>query len=65
MANVLAHLILSGSWHNSKRQTPLVLCEPLVFLTDSILLIGVGGLLSLYSVSISAMYLGPRPLSDL
>ncbi len=26
---------------------------------------GLSGLLGLYSVSISAMYLGPRPLSDL
>ncbi len=33
----------------------LVLCEP----ND------LSGLLGLYSVSISAIYLGPRPLSDL
>ncbi len=39
--NVLAHLISSGSWFIITKRHSLVLCEPLVFLTDSILMIWV------------------------
>ncbi len=69
VANVLAHLMSSGSWFQLREAKYLKPDSPCFVWT-----LGISnwlepndlsGLLDLYSVSIWGMYLGPRPLSDL
>ncbi len=63
VANVLAHLISSRSWFQLRVAKELKADSPCFVWTNDPT--DLSGLLGLYSVNISAMYLGHRPLSDL